>query len=138
MPTNKNPFLCLQIFFLFFFFLGAISTVFLFYFSFIFFTFFCFFSFLFLSFIWNIFIVTVMAPFKLRFSKLSKSRSKGSRSSSTECDEPLQQIQHCSISRPETPAIECNTISSINEIGIFPSSPPPSYEHVLQEVMYLY
>ena len=97
---------------------------------------------------------SIMAPFKLRFSKMSKSRSngsKGSRSSSVECEEPGQQQQQqqqqpnnsniqalvgCN-SRPETPSTETNNVVAIgNESGGFPDSPPPSYEHVLEEVTF--
>ncbi|XP_034941685.1 uncharacterized protein [Chelonus insularis] len=74
-----------------------------------------------------------MAPFKLRFSKMSKSRSKESRSSSHECDDPPMQ-QTSTNSRPETPGTEFNIIATGNESEAnFTNSPPPSYEHVLQE-----
>lgn len=64
----------------------------------------------------------VMAPFKLRFSKSSKSRSKdGNRS------------------QPETPRTEYNQVAVGNNLqSRFPHSPPPSYERVLQEVLYIF
>lgn len=88
-----------------------------------------------------------MAPFKLRFSKMSKSRSSGSkesRSNSVECEEPAQPQQpnssniHALVgsnSRPETPGTEGNNVLAVcNECTGFPDSPPPSYQHVLEEV----
>ncbi|XP_015110378.1 uncharacterized protein LOC107036748 [Diachasma alloeum] len=73
-----------------------------------------------------------MAPFKFHFSKMSKSRSKDSRNS-TESEEPTCLSQTTSRSTPETPAIE--NIGGIpeNSSDVSRSSPPPSYEYVLEE-----
>ncbi|XP_012274422.1 uncharacterized protein LOC105696490 [Orussus abietinus] len=79
-----------------------------------------------------------LAPFKLRFAKRTKSRGEGeaSRSNSVECEEtnqqqvePVQSLVN-SNSRPGTPATEGNLVTTGNAI---PNSPPPSYEHVLEE-----
>ncbi|XP_063993594.1 uncharacterized protein LOC135171160 [Diachasmimorpha longicaudata] len=72
-----------------------------------------------------------MAPFKFHFSKMSKSRSKDSRNS-TESEEPTCPSQTTSRSTPDTPAIE--NIGGIPEdADPCRSSPPPSYEYVLEE-----
>ncbi|XP_039313632.1 uncharacterized protein LOC105201708 isoform X1 [Solenopsis invicta] len=80
-----------------------------------------------------------LAPFKLRFSKMLKSRSSGdSRSNSVESEEQQRQINQSLPSGTDefadVPEAETdkNCLSVRNEQPI-PSSPPPSYEHVLEE-----
>lgn len=81
-----------------------------------------------------------LAPFK-RFTKMLKSRSSGdSRSNSVESEEQQRQIN-----QPSLPSVmdeyanaaemepDKNCLAIRNEQTI-PSSPPPSYEHVLEEV----
>lgn len=80
-----------------------------------------------------------LAPFKLRFSKMLKSRSTGdNRSNSVETEEQQRQVDRSSLPSDEyADAVETkmdrNCLSVRNEQTI-PSSPPPSYEHVLEEV----
>lgn len=81
-----------------------------------------------------------LAPFKLRFSKMSKSRSggsKGSRSNSTESEDSSQQrlINSPILSTSDTLGSNGNSFVFKNESTV-PSSPPPSYQHVLEEVLY--
>ncbi|KAG8034905.1 hypothetical protein G9C98_007981 [Cotesia typhae] len=75
-----------------------------------------------------------MAPFKLRFSKMGKSRSKGSRSDSSEYEDVGSSLDFGGASNPGTPGTEFNVMSLPNEPQTpLTNSPPPSYEHVLQE-----
>lgn len=83
-----------------------------------------------------------LAPFKLRFSKMSKSRSggsKGSRSNSTESEDSSQQrlINSPILSTSDTLGSSGNSFVFRNESTV-PSSPPPSYQHVLEEVLYFF
>ncbi|XP_012223644.1 uncharacterized protein [Linepithema humile] len=80
-----------------------------------------------------------LAPFKLRFSKMLKSRSSGdSRSNSMESEEQQRQINQSLPSGTDvfTDELEAETDKnclSIKNEQTIPSSPPPSYEHVLEE-----
>ncbi|CAD6201962.1 GSCOCG00002875001-RA-CDS [Cotesia congregata] len=75
-----------------------------------------------------------MAPFKFRFSKMGKSRSKGSRSDSSEYEDVGSSLDFGGASNPGTPGTEFNVMSLPNEPQTpLTNSPPPSYEHVLQE-----
>jgi len=81
-----------------------------------------------------------LAPFKLRFSKMLKSRSSGdSRSNSVESEEQQRQVNQSlpsgtdEFAEADETEIDNNCLSVRSEQPI-PSSPPPSYEHVLEEV----
>lgn len=83
-----------------------------------------------------------LAPFKIRFSKMLKSRSSGdSRSNSVESEEQQQRQPVSNQSPSDTPLDEYadatdadkNCLPIRNEPTI-PNSPPPSYEYVLEEV----
>ncbi|EZA58464.1 hypothetical protein X777_00525 [Ooceraea biroi] len=80
-----------------------------------------------------------LAPFKLRFSKMLKSRSSGdSRSNSVESEEQQRQINQSLPSGTDefadVPETETdNNCLSVKSEQTIPSSPPPSYEHVLEE-----
>lgn len=76
---------------------------------------------------------------------MSKSRSSGSkdsRSNSVENEDSKQYNDHTQLQlttanqRLETPGSEINGLSIRGNhlTGMIPSSPPPSYEHVLEEV----
>lgn len=78
-----------------------------------------------------------MAPFKLRLAKLTKSRSKESSSgNSTEIDDTILQTQGNKTSghsmTHENTEIE---VANADIRSDFPNSPPPSYKHVLDEVI---
>lgn len=80
-----------------------------------------------------------LAPFKLRFSKMLKSRSSGdSRSNSMESEEQQRQVNRSLPSGADefadVPETETdNNCLSVRSEQAIPSSPPPSYEHVLEE-----
>ncbi|XP_057328020.1 uncharacterized protein LOC130669265 [Microplitis mediator] len=75
-----------------------------------------------------------MAPFKLRFAKMGKSRSKGSRSDSSEYEDVASSLDFGGMSTPGTPGTEFNVIALPKDSQTtMTNSPPPSYEHVLQE-----
>lgn len=71
-----------------------------------------------------------MAPFKLKFSKMSKSNS-STRSNSVETPSENEG----DLSSPQKPENNVPAILETSEgLDNIPSSPPPSYEHVLEEV----
>ncbi|XP_070153851.1 uncharacterized protein [Polyergus mexicanus] len=80
-----------------------------------------------------------LAPFKIRFSKMLKSRnSDNSRSNSVEFEEQQQQINQSLPSGTngfiDAPEAETDkNCLSIRKEQMIPNSPPPSYEHVLEE-----
>lgn len=83
-----------------------------------------------------------LAPFKIRFSKMLKSRGSGdSRSNSVEFEEQQRQINQSLDANEFTDTFEAEkdkNCLSIRKEQMIPNSPPPSYEHVLEEVNALY
>lgn len=78
-----------------------------------------------------------LAPFKIRFSKMLKSRGSGdSRSNSVEFEEQQRQINQSLDANEFTDTFEAEkdkNCLSIRKEQMIPNSPPPSYEHVLEE-----
>ena len=74
-----------------------------------------------------------LAPFKLRFSKMSKSRSGGSSGSSVESEDPHLPPNMSTESDGYSEMQSTGATSLVSQNSI-PYSPPPSYEHVLEEV----
>lgn len=73
-------------------------------------------------------------------SKSSSGGNDGSRSSSVEYEEPNQQPMNIQALMNTTSGLETSGTTEENALSVkneplVPNSPPPSYEHVLEEVM---